>query len=80
MHTLATLSEELVALAERDPHVIVTLLRFCVGPRMHYWLHVLPLHWGAQLAERNDRLTLNTIERLLHGFALQRSSSKRLQV
>jgi len=42
----ATLSEELVSFACKDPHVAVILQRFCVGPRLNYCLRSLPLYLG----------------------------------
>ena len=80
LQTQASLAEELLQLAEQDPHVAVTLLRFCVGPSLNYWLRALPLHWGAYLAAEQDRITLKTVERLVHGFGLQRASTLRSQV
>lgn len=80
MHTQATLFEELVTLAERDPNVAVTLIRFYLGPHLNNRFRALPKRWGVHLAERNDHLTLNTVERLVHGFALERSSPMRIQV
>lgn len=81
MHTQATLSEELLSLAEMDPPVAITLPHFCVGPRLNYWFRALPLHWEAAIAERKDHLTLDTVDRLVQDFALQRGSPRpRIQV
>ena len=74
------IQEELVKLAVTDPHTATILLRFCVGPRLTYWLRTLPLHWGALLADLNDKLTLRTVERLVHGFSLQSSAELRQHI
>lgn len=71
----STLCEELFTLAERDPYVVVTRLRSCVGSRLNYLFRALSLHSSTHLAESSDRLTLNTVQRLVRGFALQHSSS-----
>lgn len=72
------MSGELAILPDKDLHVAVLLLRFCVGPR----LSLAPLSTAppGELAERNDRLTLNTVDRMVHGFGPQQSSTLRRQV
>lgn len=68
LERLANMSEELVEQDDENPHVVVILQRFCIGSRLTSWLHPLPLYRRAYLAERNDRLSHNSVERTLHGF------------
>ena len=71
------IQEELVKLAVTDPHTATILLRFCVGPRLTYWLRTLPLHRAALLADLKDKLTLRTAERVVLEFNLQSSAELR---
>lgn len=56
------LCEEVFKLAEHDPHVEFTLLRFFMGSRLNPWLRSFPLHWGGHFGEKNDSLTLKTVD------------------
>lgn len=78
MNEQGPLSGEFFQLAEHEPRVAVTILRFCVGPRLNNWLRSLPLHSRVYLAAKNDRLT--SAERLVHVFDLQPSSLLRREM
>lgn len=73
--------EELLTRTERDSRVaVILLLLFFAGHGLNYWSPCSSsISWGPHLAGQNDRLTLNTVEQLIHGSAQQRSSSKRIE-